>query len=238
MKKGDEGYLVAIIPFTSLWQWIDTVGESLDDHIETIISKPYRCQSSESFVPMGLPYMRFKKRESVDLTMNYSRERFKAPFKTEDVMKVCVSKGIDDCQIETVTLHFVDGTPPLNYKDYKAAFTTKTVKLSTGVGRYVMKLREDFLEKKGAEEPRKIKPGELRQLELEHVILNGRRLSLEEQTDSEFLRWLQSRAKGLILVKKVLPHTLTAFRDSIIVDSIFDKERDEEEEFVEKLEGI
>lgn len=211
---------LAIIPFTSLCQWVDEGGAVLDENIIYLMATPYRFKTTESEKSTELPYMKFYHRLDVALDLHYSREKFRAPFNSNRVIAVMSKEGIDDCQIQRIVLEFLDKNPPL-IQSLVLAFTTKPVRATTDVGQHVMQKRASFLDKVYGKEMERIKLTQPRQLELVSAVRSGRKLPIGEQTDTKFLLEVQKRTHGIVLIKSMLPYEITKYRDGRILDGVF-----------------
>ena len=58
---------IAIIPFTSLRQWVDEGGHKLDGNITYLVGTPYRYDVVEKYSDTILPYLKFFSRHHTAL---------------------------------------------------------------------------------------------------------------------------------------------------------------------------
>lgn len=206
-----------MIPTTSLWQIVDKIEDKLDAYIYELKGNPRREKTEEKSTPEAIPYCLFRKITVTRMELNYSWEKFSTPFNSIELIKRCIEHGVDDCQIQKLVLHFVEAE-----RDYKFYFTTKEAKVSDEVGQYVKSLRDRFLQKSG-KKTEELK--ELRQLELDNILLNDMPLPIEEQMNLGLLRWLQEKTYGLVLVKKQVPRAKTVLRDLEILNGFREVKR-------------
>jgi len=212
----------AMVPTTSLWEIVDKVGTKLDGHIWELKGSPRREKTEEKHSPEDMPYCTFRKVTTTRLELHYDYRMFESPFNSMQVIEKCVEHGIDDCQIQKLVLHFVEGK-----NDYKFYFVTRRASLRDGVGRYVKKVRERYKRKR---KDAKKELQELRQLELDKVERNEARLPISEQTSQGFIEWLQKLTYGLVLLKTQEIRARRYFRDVKILDGVLQEEEVEEKD--------
>jgi hypothetical protein len=213
---------IAIIPFTSLRQWVDEGGHKLDGNITYLIGTPYRYDVVEKYSDTTLPYLKFFSRHCTALDLHYSSVKFKVPFDSRTTLDIAMHNGIDDCQIQRLTLEFLDKKPPY-LQSLVLSFTTKPVRATSSVGQYVIHKRIAFLDKFYGKEMDKIKLTQPRHLELIVAMKNGRNLNIQEQTNEVFLREIQKRTLSIVLIKSLIPYEITRFRDGHILNGVFYK---------------
>jgi len=213
---------IAIIPFTSLRQWVDEGGHKLDGNITYLVGSPYRYDVVEKYKDTILPYLKFFSRHHTALDLRYSSVKFKVPFDSRKSLDIAMHNGIDDCQIQRLTLEFLDKKPPY-LQSLVLSFTTKPVRATSSVGQYVIHKRIAFLDKFYGKEMDKIKLTQPRHLELIVAMKNGRNLNIQEQTSEVFLREIQKRTLSIVLIKSLIPYEITRFRDGHILNGVFYK---------------
>jgi hypothetical protein len=212
-----EKKVLALIPFTSLLQWVQEGGCKLDENVIYLYGTPYRFNTSETEKDTELPYVKFYHRTDTCLLLSYSRQRFKKPFRSERVIELMRNQGIDDCQVQKLVLEFQDKNPPIIHS-LVVAFRTKPARATSAVGQVIIKKRLSFLDMAFGKDMEKIPMTEPRQLELVSAIKDGRKLPIEEQMSTEFLVELQRRTHNIVLIKSMDGYVITKFRDGEILD--------------------